>query len=127
MIKLIDRMSIGGFGDTLAYVYLPIVQHSQDSELSTAKPANKKSYTMNKSVARQNNALAAAENPKVGRTSLVRVFDKLYEAGVKRILRLQVDDWESLSHTDAALEMAVHGSDRLPTGAGRGEISIETW
>jgi hypothetical protein len=50
----------------------------------------------------------------MGRNDLVRVFDKLSSCGVKRILRLQVDDLEHPSHTDSAIEMALQGRESLP-------------
>lgn len=120
--ELIGRMSIGGFGDTLAYVYLPTIMHGQDSE-AASKPI-KKSYPMNQGVAREDNR---EENPNIGRTSLINVFDRLYEVGVRNILRLHVEDREALSHTDAAIEMALQGRDSLSTNPTSRPISVETW
>ncbi|KAL7790945.1 hypothetical protein V8C37DRAFT_161785 [Trichoderma ceciliae] len=122
LIELINRMSVGGFGDTLAYVYIPTVQHSPDSK-PTAKISNK-SHPMNQGVARQK---TLTENPNIGRSSLIGVFDKLHELGVKSILRLQVEDRESPSHTDAAIERALQGRDSVSDEKSRGPISVETW
>ncbi|QYS96682.1 hypothetical protein H0G86_003922 [Trichoderma simmonsii] len=125
IIDLIERMSFGGFCDTLAYVYIPIVEHSQDKK-STATPS-KKSLSINQTMDYQK---ALLENPKVGRNSLVTVFDKLYDCGVRRILRLQVEDRDNPSHTDAAIEKALQGRDSLsaqPEKQFRGPISVETW
>ncbi|PGH10863.1 hypothetical protein AJ79_05223 [Helicocarpus griseus UAMH5409] len=51
IIDLIDRMSVGRFGATLAYVYLPATQDRTNNE-SAAKPP-KKSYSMNQGITRQ--------------------------------------------------------------------------
>lgn len=115
-------MSVGGFGNTLAYVYLPTVLKRQDSE-SVVKPVEK-SYLMNQGMARQR---GRAENPELGRTSLVSVFEKLHKVGVKNILRLHVEDREPPSHTDAAIEMALQGRDSLSEIQASRPISVETW
>lgn len=125
IIELLDRMSIGGFGETLAYVYLPTVLHSPSSNPS-AEPG-KKSYQKNPGMA-ENRSLQ--ENPDVGRTSLVSVFDKLHQLGVRNILRLCVEDREQPSHTDATIEIALQGRESLaPPTEGRSSrpISIENW
>ncbi|KAH7020453.1 hypothetical protein EDB80DRAFT_561533 [Ilyonectria destructans] len=125
IIELLDRMSVGGFGETLAYVYLPTVLHSPSSNPS-AEPG-KKSYQKNPGMA-ENRSLQ--ENPDVGRTSLVSVFDKLHQLGVRNILRLCVEDREQPSHTDATIEIALQGRESLaPPTEGRSSrpISIENW
>lgn len=121
--KLIDRMSVGGFENTLAYVSLPSVAHTKDTESVTKPPS--KTYPKNLGLVRQS---LRPENPKIGRTALIDVFKKLHENGVNRILRLQVEDRESPSHTDAAIETALRGMDSLSeTSASPRCISVETW
>lgn len=118
-------MAVGGFGSTLAYVYLPTVMHTQDSE-ATSKPIEQ-SYAMSQGMARQS---VQAENPKMGRSVLINVFDSLYAVGVRNILRLHVEDRVAPSHTDAAIETALQGRDSLTelteTETCR-PISVETW
>ncbi|KAL2181048.1 uncharacterized protein P884DRAFT_274879 [Thermothelomyces heterothallicus CBS 202.75] len=59
------------------------------------------------------------ENANMGRSDLVSVFDKLSKRGVKRILRLQVDDLAPPAHTDAAIELALKGIESLQLPQGR--------
>ncbi|KAI8960596.1 hypothetical protein F5Y11DRAFT_329178 [Daldinia sp. FL1419] len=121
--RLIDRMLVGGFNDTLAYVYLPIVLHIQEGTDSSPKSIGK-SYPMNQGLARKSNT---TENPYMGRSSLIEVFDKLYTAGVRNILRLHVEDSDSPSHTDAAIEKALQGRDSLEGNLKSRPILVETW
>ena len=99
-------MSTGGFSETLAYVYIPSL-HITGNE---GAEKQEKSYGAKRGPAGQ-----VLENPKMGRNDLVKVFDKLSSCGVKRILRLQVDDLEHPSHTDSAIEMALQGRESFPS------------
>ncbi|KAI8278742.1 Major intracellular serine protease [Colletotrichum sp. SAR 10_98] len=117
IVHLLSRMSAGGFNDTLAYVHLPTVSHSSINAPS-GRNAN----------AAQRGSLA--ENPSPGRTELVKVFDKLYELKVKKILRLHVEDRHSPSHTDASIEIALQGRESFLNEGGTGgrePIAVETW
>ncbi|KAF4885392.1 Subtilisin DY [Colletotrichum fructicola] len=62
--------------------------------------------------------------------TLVKVFDKLHELKVKKILRLYVEDRHPPSHTDASIEIALQGRESfLKDGGtvGREPIAVETW
>ncbi|KAH6854899.1 hypothetical protein B0I37DRAFT_410945 [Chaetomium sp. MPI-CAGE-AT-0009] len=97
MTTLIDRLSVGGFEDTLAYVYIPPLAlptaEKKTSSTSRWRPGQ------------------VQENPNMGRNDLIKVFDKLSSCGVTRILNVQVDDLYEPSHTDSAIEMALRGAD----------------
>jgi hypothetical protein len=97
-------MSVGGFLDTLAYVYIPGLDQAT-APVKQEKP-ERKAYGRGR-------ASQVQENPKMGRNDLVSVFDKLSSCGVTRILRLQVDDLEDPAHTDSAIEMALQGAESL--------------
>jgi hypothetical protein len=115
-------MAVGGFGETLSYVYLPIIEYSQTGE-SAEKP-ERKTHAMNQGVARHK---VLQENPKIGRTAHINVFERLYKAGVRSILRLHVEDREYPSHTDAAIEIALRGGDSLSEVQKCRPISVEIW
>lgn len=123
IIKLINRMAIGGFGETLAYVYLPIVSHTP--QIETVDSTKPKMYGSNEGKLRQKKP--KKENPSQGRTALVSVFTKLYDEGVRNILRLHVEDREPPHHTDVAIETALRGSDSISGVTARDAISVETW
>ncbi|EQB43180.1 hypothetical protein CGLO_18193 [Colletotrichum gloeosporioides Cg-14] len=117
IVHLLSRMSAGGFNDTLAYVHLPTVSHS-----SINTPLGR-----NASAAQRG---SLTENPSPGRIELVKVFDKLHELKVKKILRLHVEDRHPPSHTDASIEIALQGRESfLKDGGtvGREPIAVETW
>jgi hypothetical protein len=122
-------MSVGGFLDTLAYVYIPGLDQAT-APVKHEKP-ERKAYGRGR-------ASQVQENPKMGRNDLVSVFDKLSSCGVTRILRLQVDDLEDPAHTDSAIEMALQGAESLalqdqeqPPAQARNlahpSILVETW
>ncbi|KAF4537794.1 Intracellular serine protease [Lasiodiplodia theobromae] len=120
---LLQRMSDGGFGTTLAYVNLPTVRFNpprrSSAELSGLPRRKVKPKTNQKSL---------PENPGVGRTELVQVFKKLYDLNVRSILRLSVEDRQSPSHTDAAIEEALQGRESITDGAGSSRpIAVEKW
>ncbi|KAI8268269.1 Major intracellular serine protease [Colletotrichum sp. SAR11_239] len=117
IVHLLSRMSAGGFNDTLAYVHLPTVNHSL---INT--PSGRNASTGQRG--------SLTENPSPGRTELVKVFDKLHELKVKKILRLHVEDRHPPSHTDASIEIALQGRESfLKEGGtgGREPIAVETW
>ncbi|RTE83626.1 hypothetical protein BHE90_001802 [Fusarium euwallaceae] len=120
IIDLVGRMNVGGFCDTLSYVYIPTVQHTSRGSEPAAK-AGRKSYSS--TTADQ----GLRENPRIGRNALVSVFDTLYQAGVRNILRLHVEDREQPSHTDTAIEKALQGRESMTEiSEDRGQINVET-
>lgn len=133
IVELVKRMSIGGFGSVLSHVRIPTINHADQR---TAKP-REKSYSMNVSVSRHSRG-QNTENLKIGRSSVVGVLDKLYKAGVRHILRLHVEDRQSPSHTDEAIERALRGrasigedqrtvDSKSSDQKTRGAIQIEVW
>ncbi|KAI0407365.1 hypothetical protein F4802DRAFT_19209 [Xylaria palmicola] len=98
ILELLDRMKAGGFGATLSYVSIPAIRHAPTSPLQTE----------NFDLPDQS---APPENPRLGRTDLIGVFDKLRELKVTYIWRLDVEDRVRPSHTDAAIERAIQGKD----------------
>lgn len=131
MVDLIGRLCHGGFGSTLSYVSLPSLQQMPAQGSETPK-AEKKSYPANHRLALKNKTQQKQENPKLGRDSLVKVFDKLQrDGGVRKILRLYVEDREeSPPHSDAAIERAVRGMESIHTMSaptGREPIAVEEW
>ena len=124
---LISRLSVGGFDDVLSYVRIPTIKMT-----SPTQPIPKKeirSYVKRAGGTKQEPSLE--ENPTPGRQSLVSVFDKLYEAGVRRIIRLHVEDMDTPHHTDTAIERAIAGRDyfglETPRRETGGRIAVETW
>ncbi|RSL85527.1 hypothetical protein CEP51_003277 [Fusarium floridanum] len=121
MINLVGRMKVGGFCNTLSYVYIPTVQHT----FRASEPATK---TGKKSYSSTTADRGLRENPRIGRNALVRVFDELCEAGVRNIFRLYVEDREQPSHTDSAIEKALQGRESIAeVSKDRGQINVETW
>ncbi|KAK1147923.1 hypothetical protein N8T08_000439 [Aspergillus melleus] len=120
--ELVDRLAIGGFDKTLSYVHIPILVNEDAEE---TPPMGPKRYTSRHTTS---STTAVPRNPRLGRRSLVSVFDKLYYAGVRQILYLDVED-KAAPHTDEAIERALAGYDWLgPTKSSRGErITVETW
>lgn len=122
VVDLIEKLSkAGGFEDTLSYVNLPALSHISD------KPGGStKAYNPNEG--RQRGSHDSKDNPKLGRSSLVSVFDELAGKGVCNILRLHVEDLDVPAHTDAAIERAIRGRDSFSLGSRRASaIEIETW
>lgn len=109
IITLIERMSAGGFQNTLSYVYIPSLDHGQGGTDNHGTRSERRAYGGTQEL---------RENPNMGRSDLVRVSDKLSKCKVKRILRLQVDDLKPPAHTDAAIELALKGVEslQLPQG-----------
>jgi hypothetical protein len=129
IVDLISRLSIGGFDKVLSYVRIPTTKLSAPAP--DAPKQGLKTYAKRLSSAKQEPVLG--ENPNPGRQSLVPVFDQLYEVGVRRIIRLYVDDMVPPYHTDAAIERAIAGKDALGLEIPRkdkgngGRIIVETW
>ncbi|KAL6790254.1 hypothetical protein GGI42DRAFT_218651 [Trichoderma sp. SZMC 28013] len=124
VVDLIEKLSkAGGFEDTLSYVNLPIL--TTIHEKSSASKSDNRGYSSNE---KRQRGGAHQENPKLGRSALISVFDKLVSVNIRHILRLQVDDREGLPHTDAAIERAIRGQDSFSLGNTRKEeIKIESW
>lgn len=141
MAELVQRLDKpGGLEDTLSYVNLPVLSYTAvkgdklDSKSATAI------YSANDT--RRRDRDTQQEN-QMEQTSIVAVFDKLAEVGVRSILPLQVeqdlelDNWEPLStystrsppHTDTAIERAIRGQDSLMSSntPKRHAIHIEIW
>ncbi|KAJ5370377.1 uncharacterized protein N7496_006469 [Penicillium cataractarum] len=127
IVDLISRLSIGGFDKILSYVRIPTTKMSAPAQQAPKKEL--KSYV--KRTAGTVQGPIFGENPNPGRQSLVSVFDELYEAGVRRIIRLYVDDMVPPHHSDAAIERAISGRDSLGLEKPRKEtgcrIMVETW
>lgn len=127
IIDLISRLSVGGFDKVLSYVRIPTTTLST----SASEAPKKELKTYNKRPGGVKQGPQFGENPHPGRQSLVSVFDELFEAGVRRIIRLYVDDMIPPYHTDAAIERAIAGRDSLglekPRKENGGRIMVETW
>lgn len=124
VVDLIEKLSkAGGFEDTLSYVNLPRL--STIHEKASASKSDSRTYNSNE---KRQRGGAYQENPKLGRSALISVFDKLVSVNISHILRLQVDDREGLPHTDAAIERAIRGRDSFSLGNARKEaIKVESW
>ncbi|OAG40477.1 hypothetical protein AYO21_05377 [Fonsecaea monophora] len=110
---LIEKLSASKFEDTLSYVNIPALSHVQD-KASTPKQ----------------DGGSQQENPCLGHSSLVSVFDKLVSVDVRNILRLHVEDRDPdvPAHTDAAIERAILGQEFFGSGNTRKEaIKVELW
>jgi hypothetical protein len=115
----------GGFEDTLSYVSLPVLSYTSD--LTTNSGLISKTYGANQGRQRDTDG---HEEKTIGRNSVVVVFDKLAEIGVRHVLKLIVaEDVKSPPHTDAAIERAVTGRDPSAPHKMRqeGGIDIEIW
>lgn len=123
VVGLVQRLAVGGFCPILSYVYIPSITAGAQRD-KVAEPAGK-TYAMNRGASRSQRP---AENPRLGRRSVVDVFDELYNAGVREILRLHVDDMAPPSHMDSSIERAISGRDSFGLEEARaGDFTIETW
>ena len=123
LAKLVSMLaSPGGFEDTLSYVILPVLAYTTDTLKKGSSPTST-SYDANVKRQRDNHGNTT------GRDSAVAVLDKLAESGVRKIIRLIVEeDPNSSPHSDAAIERAVRGRDSLVNDKGRDEaIAVEIW
>ncbi|BCR98003.1 uncharacterized protein AKAW2_31322A [Aspergillus luchuensis] len=126
IVQLIKKLTrAGGFEDTLSYVRIP--QVSEPDGLPEAATIS--------NTANEKRGIHSASGPKkalMGRISLISVFDELALAGVRHIVRLQVEDnGDVMAHSDAAIERAITGSDHrgesTSFGTRTGALNIETW
>lgn len=124
VVDLIEKLSnAGGFEDTLSYVDLPILMTIH--EKASGSKSDNRGYNSNE---KRQRGGAHQENPKLGRSALIIVFDKLVSVNIRHIPRLHVDDREGLPHTDAAIERAIRGLNSFSLGNTRREaIKIEPW
>lgn len=116
----------GDFDDTLSYVSLPVLGDSADNSNSNPSPTSA-SYDANE---RRQRITSSRDSKTMGRNSAVAVFDKLAEFGVRRIIRLIVEEDPNLPpHTDVAIERAIRGRDSLDPDNRRKypEIAVEIW
>lgn len=116
----------GRFEDTLSYVSLPVLTYTSDNSENSSS-ATSRSYDANQRRQRGN---GEQEKNTTGRNSVVAVLDKLAESGVRKIIRLSVEeDSDSPPHTDAAIERAVRGVDSLVPDNKRNDpqIAVEIW
>ena len=124
LINLIESLaSGGGFEDTLSYVSLPVLSSYYDKPNPSS--SENKSYGANEGRQR---GVELQGGQTIGRSALIRVFDKLASLKIRNILRLHVDDRDGIPHTDAAIERAIRGRDRFGLENGRSDaIHVETW
>ncbi|KAL4919524.1 hypothetical protein BDW62DRAFT_40931 [Aspergillus aurantiobrunneus] len=121
VVRLIEKVSnAGGFEDTLSYVKIP--QLASDTQtmpkVQMQNVANEK---------RQLKRSFVDRDPK-GRDTLVKVFDKLVEVNVRRILRLHVEDnADEWAHTDTAIERAIKGYNQYSGGKAREALEVGEW
>ena len=124
--ELIEKLSASGFEDTLSYVNIPVLAYIQD-KASTSTQVTKPHGANER---RQRDGGSQQENPCLGRSSLITVFDKLASVNVRNILRLHVEDRDLNvpAHTDAAIERAILGREIFGSGNTREEaIKVELW
>ncbi|KAI1114919.1 hypothetical protein F5Y14DRAFT_461013 [Nemania sp. NC0429] len=104
IVHLVDSLDkAGGFDSILSLVRLPVISHIPAQQVEKRL----KTYAANQAKTRSGSSLLnSTSTPSSGRYGLVTVFDRLYEAGVRRIIRLEVYDTELPCHTDDAIEDA---------------------
>ncbi|KAI1128619.1 hypothetical protein F5Y10DRAFT_172740 [Nemania abortiva] len=104
IVHLVDSLAkAGGFDSILSLVRLPVISHTPPQQAEKRL----KTYAANQAKARSGSNLPnPASTLSTGRCGLAAVFDRLYQAGVRRIVRLEVYDTETPYHTDDAIEDA---------------------
>ncbi|PYI35213.1 hypothetical protein BP00DRAFT_454169 [Aspergillus indologenus CBS 114.80] len=107
IVDLIDRLSIGGFNSVLSCVCIPATCISPS--VPVAPTQEPKTYSRRPRDSRKEPVLEV--NPHQGRDCLKAVFDRLHKVGVRRIIRLHVDDMGDQPHMDSAIERAICGHD----------------
>ncbi|KAL4876220.1 hypothetical protein BJY04DRAFT_223305 [Aspergillus karnatakaensis] len=122
VVRLIENISIaGGFEDILSYVKIPqLVLEAQGIPRSQQRPnvANEKRHMRRNVIDKEGQ----------GRDSLVKVFDKLAEVKVRKIIRLQVEDnGDEWPHTDTAIERAIKGQSHYWDEFTRTGLDIKEW
>lgn len=96
-----------GFEDTLSYVRLPVLSYTSDNPIGPNPSSN-----ANEANERRQRESGGQDNKLMGRNSVVTVFDKLAEVGVRSIVQLTVEeDQKSPPHSDSAIERAIRGED----------------
>lgn len=104
VIKLIEALSeAGGFEDTLSYVSLPLLTGCHDK---VRTPKSNKVPIANEKRSRNG---SNRETLRSDCNMLIKVFDALVNANVRRIVRLQVEDRVECPHEDTAIERAILG------------------
>jgi len=114
ILEVLDRMQAGGFGAILSYVNIPAIRQSPAHQQATD------------TVDTMDRGHLAAKNPR----DLTGVFNKLYSKplSVRRIWRLEVEDRQCPSHSDAAIERSIQGrEDAGGNKDARGAISVHIW
>lgn len=126
IVRLIRKLThAGGFEDTLSYVRIP----------QLSEPDGLPEPVIRANLANESRGSHSASDSKkalVRRDPLISVFDELAVAGVRRILRLQVEDnSDVLAHSDTAIERAIKGPDSrdepASTSTRTEPLNIETW
>ncbi|KAG8158398.1 hypothetical protein KVR01_011520 [Diaporthe batatas] len=123
IVRLLQKLGkAGGFDKILSLVKLPTISHTQP-EASNPRP--KKRYPMNQKITLTNKL----ESQAAGRTGLLEVFDELSKLEVTSIVRLEVEDREHPSHTDATIEQSIFGRQAYCNNDKhiRRPISVEQW
>ncbi|KAI0154854.1 hypothetical protein GGR57DRAFT_511820 [Xylariaceae sp. FL1272] len=115
ILELLNRMKTGGFGTTLSYVNLPAIRRA---------PVDP---THGKADEDSGDDTVPLENPRMGRTDLIKVFNELRKVKVTHIWRLEVEDRQTPSHTDGAIEIAIQGTESTIGQTVQEPISIHTW
>ncbi|KAL2825349.1 hypothetical protein BDW59DRAFT_179913 [Aspergillus cavernicola] len=122
VVRLIELVSkAGGFEDTLSYVKIP--------QLASETPGMPKTQPR-QSVANEKRQLKRGSVGKEakGRETLVKVFDKLVEVNVRRVLRLHVEDnADEWAHADTAIEQAIKGYSQYSGGIARESLEVGEW
>lgn len=123
IVRLVQKLGkAGGFDKILSLVKLPTISHVQPVGSS---PSPKKRYVMNQKSSRTTNL----ESQPAGRTGLLEVFNELSRLEVTSIVRLEVEDRELPSHTDATIEQSILGRQAYCSKDSqfREPISVEQW
>ncbi|KAL4807719.1 hypothetical protein BDV18DRAFT_151634 [Aspergillus unguis] len=115
VVNLISKVSkAGGFEDTLSYVKIPQLGSEVQSRAQRQNMANERRPKRN-----------TFDKEPSGRSTLIKVFDKLVEVKVRRILRLQVEDnVDEWAHTDTAIEQSIKGYNQFAGGIAR-NVALE--
>ncbi|EGU74738.1 hypothetical protein FOXB_14754 [Fusarium oxysporum f. sp. conglutinans Fo5176] len=123
-IELIKALSdAGGFDDTLSYVSLPYFTDCHDKD--QARKDTRRAPGANESRPRTG---IAKEGSSTSCDKLVELFDTLVSAGVRRIIRLEVEERADCPHEDAAIERSIRGNDYFSLLKSRPEsIVVEYW
>ncbi|KAL4980140.1 hypothetical protein BDW66DRAFT_156747 [Aspergillus desertorum] len=121
VVRLIEKVSkAGGFEDTLSYVRIPKLASEAENG-----PKGLRQIVANEK--RQLNRGHVDRQPK-GRETLIKVFDKLVEVNVRKILRLEVEDnADEWAHTDAAIERAIRGYTQYSSGERKESLEVAEW